>query len=104
MWVVVRFTRSKRLVEAARKHAREQEHSSKNNDIPDWKKLTTSREGWRQVTDRYIMEWKVVWKDVTVGFTVAEIIAVYVPEAFFRMFLSEVAQMTLNSGRSFYKA
>jgi hypothetical protein len=29
------------------------------------------------------MEWKMVWKDVTIGFTVAGIIAAFVPRAFF---------------------
>ncbi len=84
MWIFVRITRSKRLIEAAREHARAQEEGSDDNDIPDWKELITSREGWRQVANRYIMEWKMVWKDVTVGFTVAGIIAAFVPQAFFQ--------------------
>ena len=32
---------------------------------------------------RYFMEWGMVWKDVTVGFTVAGIIAAFVPRSFF---------------------
>jgi uncharacterized membrane protein YraQ (UPF0718 family) len=31
------------------------------------------------------MEWKMVWKDVTIGFTIAGIVAVFVPDSFFQM-------------------
>ncbi|SER48197.1 hypothetical protein SAMN05421690_103013 [Nitrosomonas sp. Nm51] len=85
MWIFVRFTRSKRLVKQAREHARAQEERSGDDNIPDWKELIASREGWRQVANQYIMEWKMVWKDVTVGFTVAGIIAAFVPQSFFQM-------------------
>ncbi|MCB1949343.1 MAG: permease [Burkholderiales bacterium] len=85
MWILVRFTRSKRLEERAREHARAQEERSDDDNIPDWKELISSREGWRQVANQYIMEWKMVWKDVTVGFTVAGIIAAFVPQTFFQI-------------------
>ncbi|PQA85446.1 permease [Hyphococcus luteus] len=84
MWLVVRLTRPKKLIEKAREHAREQEAEEESEDIPDWKKLIRSREGWRKVANRYVMEWGMVWKDVTVGFTVAGIIAAFVPKAFFQ--------------------
>ncbi|MDF9798753.1 uncharacterized membrane protein YraQ (UPF0718 family) [Catalinimonas alkaloidigena] len=32
---------------------------------------------------QYFMEWNMVWKDVTVGFTLAGIIAAFVPSSFF---------------------
>ena len=83
MWGVVRVTYPKNLVEKARKRAREQESGS-DDDIPDWKRLIRSREGWRRVANRYVMEWKMVWKDVTIGFTVAGVIAAFVPKSFFR--------------------
>ncbi|BBI60211.1 hypothetical protein HSBAA_15170 [Vreelandella sulfidaeris] len=31
----------------------------------------------------YVMEWQMVWKDVLIGFTVAGVIAAFVPESFF---------------------
>lgn len=36
------------------------------------------------VARKYFMEWNMVWKDVTVGFTVAGVIAAFVPAAFFK--------------------
>jgi len=82
-WLVVRLTLPKGLVEKARNNAREQEDSD-DETPPDWKELITSREGWRRVAQRYVMEWKMVWKDVTVGFTVAGAIAAFVPKSFFQ--------------------
>ncbi len=84
MWIVVRVTFPKSLVDTARENAREEEDSDDGEDPPDWKQLITSREGWRKVAQRYVMEWKMVWKDVTVGFTVAGAIAAFVPKSFFQ--------------------
>ncbi len=43
------------------------------------------------------MEWKMVWKDVTVGFTIAGIVASFVPDSFFQtLFIN-----TANSNGSF---
>jgi uncharacterized membrane protein YraQ (UPF0718 family) len=83
MWLVVKFTRPKNLIEQARKHARK-EAGEEKKDIPEWKKLIRSKEGWRKVATQYVMEWQMVWKDVTIGFTVAGIIASFVPKTFFQ--------------------
>ncbi|KUJ83567.1 permease [Microbulbifer flavimaris] len=85
MWLLVRLTVPDKLVKKARERAREAEGGGDGDeDIPDWKKLIQSRKGWRRVANRYVMEWHMVWKDVTVGFTVAGIIAVFVPKSFFQ--------------------
>ena len=83
MWALVRVTRPDKLIKQARDKAREEEGQSEEGEPPDWKKLIRSREGWQKVANRYGMEWGMVWKDVTVGFTVAGIIAAFVPQAFF---------------------
>lgn len=84
MWLLVRLSYPRTLIETARENAREEEGSQKGQDVPDWKKLIASRAGWRMVANRYVMEWKMVWKDVTVGFTVAGAIAAFVPKSFFQ--------------------
>ena len=84
MWLLVRFTLPKKLVQAARERAREAEGDDGDSSPPDWRKLIRSAEGWRRVANRFVMEWKMVWKDVTIGFTVAGIIAAFVPRAFFQ--------------------
>ncbi len=84
MWLVVRLTYPNRLIEKARRRAREQEGSGGNGDVPDWQQMIRSRDGWRMVANRYVMEWMMVWKDVAIGFTVAGIIAAFVPRSFFQ--------------------
>ncbi|SDY87061.1 permease [Citreimonas salinaria] len=83
MWLVVRLTYPDKLAEAARERAREQEGEDET-DVPDWRKLIRSREGWGMVANRYVMEWSMVWKDVTIGFAVAGIVAAFVPREFFQ--------------------
>ena len=84
MWLLVRLSAPAKLIEGARERARRAEEGDDAEEVPDWKKLIRSREGWRRVANRYVMEWHMVWKDVTVGFTVAGIIAAFVPRAFFQ--------------------
>ena len=84
-WLVVRLTLTKNMEDKARKHAREETGEEEKEEIPDWKKLIRSREGWARVSNRYVMEWDMVWKDVAIGFTVAGIIAAFVPKSFFQM-------------------
>lgn len=84
MWLVVHVTYPMRLVKQVRQQVRD-ESSDTDEERADWRGLITSREGWRKVAHRYVMEWHMVWKDVTVGFTVAGIIAAAVPESFFQV-------------------
>lgn len=50
-----------------------------------WRDKLTSREGWRRIARTFVMEWKMVWKEVLFGFTVAGFIAVFVPQWFWNM-------------------
>ena len=81
MWIFVKLTPTKSLEEDAREKVEDEDDDE--GEVPDWKKLIKSREGWARVGHRYVMEWKMVWKDVTFGFTVAGIIAAFVPRSFF---------------------
>jgi len=87
-WLLVRLTAPRALVEEARRRAREAggagESGGDDAPIPDWRRLARTRKGWERVARRYFMEWGMVWKDITFGFTVAGIIAAFVPPEFFR--------------------
>ncbi len=86
-WLFVRFTRPNALIEKARRRLRNREGEHEGEDeeeVPDWKEKIKTIDGWRQVSRKYFMEWKMVWKDVTFGFTVAGIIAAFVPRSFFQ--------------------
>ena len=83
MALVVKVTAKDSLMAQARDKAKSQEGSEQENDNGDLKKKIKSLEDWNQVFDKYLMEWKMVWKDVSIGFTVAGVIAAFVPESFF---------------------
>lgn len=93
--LLVKFLMPKSIVENARERASADEEKGENNETDDWWQLFTSKKGWRQVADRYAMEWKMVWKDITVGFTVAGAVAVFVPKSFFQaLFVGTGSQET----------
>ena len=85
MWLVIRLTKRIAPVEEARRKAKESQGDEEEADSADasWRKKIASHESWAMVAQRYVMEWMMVWKDVTVGFTVAGIIAAFVPQSFF---------------------
>jgi len=88
MWLLVALLVPQSLIDRAREHAQRVAAEPSDEQTPDWRKLIHSREGWRRVSQRYFMEWAMVWKDVTFGFTVAGVIAVFVPaDVFQTMFL-----------------
>ena len=80
-WLLVRLTRPKKLIEEAREHL--QGGGDDASEGQDWKEKITSLAGWQAVARNYFMEWKMVWKDVTFGFTIAGVIAAFVPDAFY---------------------
>ncbi|MEJ2583880.1 MAG: permease [Robiginitalea sp.] len=93
-WVLVRIIRPASLIRRAREHL----GSAKGTEMdgPENRQLKTrlSRgENWAKVARQYKMEWGMVWKDVTLGFTVAGIVAAFVPESFFQ-------SLFINSGSS----
>lgn len=74
-----------RLSEAGREHARRLEEQELKHPSPEgmswWQKLT-SKEGWRIISFKWFGEWKMAYKEVLVGFTLAGFVAVFVPDAF----------------------
>ena len=84
-WLIVNYTRPKELIRKTRRRLNEQEGEDKQDkNAPDWKDKITSKQGWQQVAKKYFMEWGMVWKDVTFGFTIAGVIAAFVPRSFFQ--------------------
>ena len=84
-WLVIRLTYRFAPVEEARRNAQRSQGDEDGDDDADtsWRDKIVSRDRWGMVAQRYVMEWMMVWKDVTVGFTVAGIIAAFVPRSFF---------------------
>ena len=82
-WLLIRIIKPQNLIDKARKNLEQ----SKHHEVSDHKAIQEkikSAENWAKVGKQYAMEWKMVWKDVTVGFTIAGIVAVFVPDSFFQ--------------------
>jgi uncharacterized membrane protein YraQ (UPF0718 family) len=79
-WLFVRATRPTGLIDKAR---RKLESHAEHGDPGDWRHKLSSREGWQEIGATYVGEWQMVWKDVLIGFTVAGVIAAFLPDAFF---------------------
>ncbi len=90
-WILIRIINPKKLIEKARKNL-EGEDDDAMDDSKDWQKQIQKEGSWAKVGKKYKMEWQMVWKDVTVGFTIAGIVAVFVPDSFFQT-------LFINSGQ-----
>ena len=82
-WLFIRITRPKQLIETVRQGFENERGSASERDA-SWRKALGTVAGWRTIGQTYVMEWKMVWKDVLIGFTVAGVIAAFVPDAFFQ--------------------
>lgn len=88
--VLIKATYPKAWLEAARNKV-EQEAPDENEDF-DWRERMTSLKGWSRVGHGFIMEWRMVWQEILIGFTLAGFIAVFVPNAFWQtIFMAEQA-------------
>lgn len=81
-WLLIRLINPKKLIEKARKNLGDSEEEKE--DQKSFGDKLKSKESWAKVGKQYGMEWKMVWKDVTVGFTIAGIVAAFVPDSFFQ--------------------
>ncbi|MEJ2471628.1 MAG: permease, partial [Desulfuromonadales bacterium] len=58
----------------------------------DWRERIRSREGWRMVGNKFVMEWQMVWEEILIGFTIAGFMAVFVPDTVWaKIFLIDAA-------------
>lgn len=80
-WLLIRITRPRRMIEQARQRLEKEEDTSESDESAT--SVLTTQSGWQKISMKFFMEWKMVWKDVLIGFTVAGIISAFVPTAFF---------------------
>ena len=62
----------RRAENAQRREGMDMEHGLKGS----WRAKLFSPEGWRRMAHAFVMEWKMVWKEILFGFTVAGFISV----------------------------
>ncbi|MGR3803888.1 permease [Marinibacterium profundimaris] len=78
-WLLIRVTGPRKLIQSVR----ERLEAGEPEEAEDPRDLLEDRRLWERMAQRYAGEWQMVWKDVTVGFTVAGIIAAFVPAEFY---------------------
>jgi uncharacterized membrane protein YraQ (UPF0718 family) len=81
-WMLIRLTNPKKLIKQAREHL--SGGKEKDSSQASFKQKVQSTESWARIGKQYFMEWKMVWKDVTIGFTIAGIVSGFVPDSFFQ--------------------
>ncbi len=81
-WGLIRIIQPKKLIQQARDRLGSSELETL--DQAPLSQRLRSPENWAKVGKQYAMEWKMVWKDVTIGFTIAGIVSAFVPDAFFQ--------------------
>lgn len=97
-WLLIRITRPKRLEAQAREHQQSNAEQSENNS-QNWKQKLTSYRSWQSIGKNYVMEWRMVWRDVLIGFTVAGVISAMVPSSFFQaLFVGSGGNADLDFG------
>ncbi|RME38650.1 MAG: permease [Deltaproteobacteria bacterium] len=75
--VLIKLTYPKRWIEDARE-ALEKRAGNEDEDF-NWKQRVLSREGWELVGHHFVSDWKMVWEEIVIGFTIAGFMAVVVP-------------------------
>ncbi len=85
-YALTRFWLPKSLTREGKKHARKAQKSEGMGMQHGMKgsigEKLLSAEGWHRIADAFFMEWKMVWKEILFGFTIAGFISVFVPQEF----------------------
>ena len=89
-WLLVKLIRPDKLIKKARENLEDNSQQKQSNDHQkSFSQRASKLKNWALVSRQYAMEWKMVWKDVTVGFTIAGMVAAFVPDSFFQtLFIS----------------
>jgi uncharacterized protein len=92
MWALLRLFVSPRLEELARAHAREVEAGHHHHEAPtemEWRERLTSRAAWTDVAYNFRADWKMLWKEITIGFLLAGFIGLLGDDFFNGLFVTD---------------
>jgi uncharacterized protein len=95
MTVALRLFVSRQLEEQARAHAQVADsghhHHGSAPDLP-WRERLTSIDAWTDVANNFRADWKMLWKEITIGFLPAGFIAQFGNGFFESLFLKHAPQ------------
>jgi uncharacterized protein len=94
MTVLLRIFVSPRLEQQARRRAQEadadHQHSSAAAEEPfEWRSRLLSASGWAEVAENFRGDWRMLWKEISIGFLLAGFIGLLGDDFFNRLFLSD---------------
>jgi len=75
--VLIKLSYPQRWLKQARETVQAQ--ADDEDDEFDWRQRIRSRAGWNLVGQRFVSDWKMVWEEILIGFTIAGFVAVLVP-------------------------
>ena len=80
--LLIKLTYPQHWIDAAR--AKVEEQAPDDDEDFDWRRRISSLSGWARVGQGFFGEWAMVWREILVGFTLAGLIAVFVPDSFWK--------------------
>ncbi len=96
-YILTRFWFPRDLANQAKQHAQQRQegegmqHHAEMQNKNWWQKLT-SKTGWRAISHAFFMEWKMAYKEILFGFTIAGFISVFVPTSFWNTLFLQSGQ------------
>lgn len=91
-YILMRLWAPRSVMESGRAHAKRLEADELTHPSPEgmtwWQKLT-SAEGWRIISFKFFGEWKMAYKEVLFGFTIAGIVSAFVLDSFWNALFLE---------------
>jgi uncharacterized membrane protein YraQ (UPF0718 family) len=92
MWGMLRLFVSHKLEEQAREHAREadsgHQHHAAGAEM-SWRQRLTSASAWSDVAHNFRGDWKMLWKEISVGFLLAGFVAQLGNDFFNSLFIKD---------------
>ncbi|RAM48746.1 MAG: transporter [Hapalosiphonaceae cyanobacterium JJU2] len=98
-YILTRFWFLRNLANQAKQHAQQRQegegmhHHAEMQNKNWWQKLT-SKTGWQAISHAFFMEWKMAYKEILFGFTIAGFISVFVPTSFWNTLFLQSGQNT----------
>jgi uncharacterized membrane protein YraQ (UPF0718 family)/YHS domain-containing protein len=93
MWALLRLFVSPRDEDAARSHAQTadagHQHRAVGTEGLTWRERATSLDAWSDVAHNFRGDWKMLWKEITLGFLLAGFIALLGDDFFNGLFLDD---------------
>ncbi len=95
MAALLRLFVNRRLEESAREHALEADSGHQHHSVTStlsWRRRLTSLEAWSDVAHNFRGDWKMLWKEITIGFLLAGFVAQLGNGFFESLFIQHAAE------------